>query len=117
MSQYLIKVCCDIIYHDIDIVSLYCPVLLATDRLHSLTATECLYDPDDFSCLCRKPLTFQDLGAHLEKLLSEDGPAEDSTGQIESLLVYYTTAVHHYLCPVCLDADLFHMSIHLLLNH
>lgn len=29
---------------------------------------------------CRKTLTFQDLGAHLEKLLAEDNVAEDGKG-------------------------------------
>lgn len=32
------------------------------------------------SLLCRKTLTFQDLGAHLEKLLAEDNVAEDGKG-------------------------------------
>lgn len=33
---------------------------------------------------CRKTLTFQNLGAHLEKLLSEDNSSEDGRGRPSS---------------------------------
>ncbi|XP_060766371.1 E3 ubiquitin-protein ligase RNF123 isoform X2 [Neoarius graeffei] len=47
------------------------------------------------SATCRKPLTFQDLGAHLEKLLSEDGPAEDSADHTDGRLGPSTVVLDH----------------------
>lgn len=73
-------------YHDIDVISSHC--LSAAHGLHLPSSTVYRYDPDPFSHPSRKLLTFQDLGTHLEKLLSEDEPAVDSTGQTELHLIY-----------------------------
>uniref|UniRef100_A0A8C1WWF0 RING-type E3 ubiquitin transferase n=1 Tax=Cyprinus carpio TaxID=7962 RepID=A0A8C1WWF0_CYPCA len=47
------------------------------------------------SAAYRKSLTFQDLGAHLEKLLAEDNVAEDSRDQIEGCLGPLTVVLDH----------------------
>uniref|UniRef100_A0A8C1S805 RING-type E3 ubiquitin transferase n=1 Tax=Cyprinus carpio TaxID=7962 RepID=A0A8C1S805_CYPCA len=44
---------------------------------------------------CRKTLTFQDLGAHLEKLLAEDNVTEDSRDQIDGCLGPSTVVLDH----------------------
>uniref|UniRef100_A0A8C1CP17 RING-type E3 ubiquitin transferase n=1 Tax=Cyprinus carpio carpio TaxID=630221 RepID=A0A8C1CP17_CYPCA len=47
------------------------------------------------SAAYRKSLTFQDLGAHLEKLLAEDNVTEDSRDQIEGCLGPLTVVLDH----------------------
>uniref|UniRef100_A0A8C1RZ57 RING-type E3 ubiquitin transferase n=1 Tax=Cyprinus carpio TaxID=7962 RepID=A0A8C1RZ57_CYPCA len=47
------------------------------------------------SAAYRKTLTFQDLGAHLEKLLAEDNVTEDSRDQIEGCLGPLTVVLDH----------------------
>ncbi|XP_076850361.1 LOW QUALITY PROTEIN: E3 ubiquitin-protein ligase RNF123-like [Brachyhypopomus gauderio] len=42
--------------------------------------------PGPATAAYRKPLSFQDLGAHLERLLCEAEPSEDGTGQVEGRL-------------------------------
>ncbi|KAK3512532.1 hypothetical protein QTP70_015638 [Hemibagrus guttatus] len=52
---------------------------LLSDYLHHVFPASSKQAPA--SATYRKQLTFQDLGTHLEKLLSEDEPAEDSAGK------------------------------------
>ncbi|KAK1902118.1 E3 ubiquitin-protein ligase RNF123 [Dissostichus eleginoides] len=51
----------------------------------------------------RKPLGFQDLGAHLEKLLSEGEPAEDSRGKVTLVHTPLLGEETAYSVPVVLD--------------
>lgn len=44
-----------------------------------------LLSPSPSSCSYRKPLGFQELGAHLERLLSDGEPAEESAGRVTSM--------------------------------
>lgn len=54
----------------------------------------------------RKPLGFLDLGAHLERLLSEEEPTEDSRGMHTHEYSYR----HRETCKICGMSELFFMK-------
>ncbi|XP_050950356.1 E3 ubiquitin-protein ligase RNF123 isoform X2 [Labeo rohita] len=66
---------------------------LLSDYLHHVFPASSKQGPA--SAAYRKTLTFQDLGAHLEKLLAEDNVAEDSRDQIEGCLGPSTVVLDH----------------------
>ncbi|XP_053509381.1 E3 ubiquitin-protein ligase RNF123 [Ictalurus furcatus] len=66
---------------------------LLSDYLHQVFPASSKQAPA--SATYRKPLTFQDLGAHLEKLLSEDEPAEDSPDHADGRLGPSTVVLDH----------------------
>ncbi|GAA6106930.1 E3 ubiquitin-protein ligase RNF123 [Tachysurus ichikawai] len=66
---------------------------LLSDYLHRVFPASSKQAPA--SATYRKPLTFQDLGAHLEKLLCEDEPAEDSPDHTEGRLGPSTVVLDH----------------------
>uniref|UniRef100_A0A8B9JWK6 E3 ubiquitin-protein ligase RNF123 n=1 Tax=Astyanax mexicanus TaxID=7994 RepID=A0A8B9JWK6_ASTMX len=57
---------------------------LLSDYLHHVFPASSKHGPA--SATYRKVLNFQDLGAHLERLLSEDEPAEDVSDQVDGRL-------------------------------
>ncbi|KAG1933680.1 E3 ubiquitin-protein ligase RKP [Pimephales promelas] len=66
---------------------------LLSDYLHHVFPASSKQGPA--SAVYRKTLTFQDLGAHLEKLLAEDTVAEDGKDQIEGCLGPSTVVLDH----------------------
>ncbi|XP_051764457.1 E3 ubiquitin-protein ligase RNF123 isoform X2 [Ctenopharyngodon idella] len=66
---------------------------LLSDYLHHVFPASSKQGPA--SAAYRKTLTFQDLGAHLEKLLAEDNVAEDGKDQIEGCLGPSTVVLDH----------------------
>ncbi|XP_052395072.1 E3 ubiquitin-protein ligase RNF123 [Carassius gibelio] len=66
---------------------------LLSDYLHHVFPASSKQGPA--SAANRKTLTFQDLGAHLEKLLSEDNVSEDSRDQVEGCLGPSTVVLDH----------------------
>ncbi|XP_048025928.1 E3 ubiquitin-protein ligase RNF123 isoform X3 [Megalobrama amblycephala] len=66
---------------------------LLSDYLHHVFPASIKQGPA--SAAYRKILTFQDLGAHLEKLLAEDNVAEDGKDQIEGCLGPSTVVLDH----------------------
>ncbi|KAK7127128.1 hypothetical protein R3I94_018349 [Phoxinus phoxinus] len=66
---------------------------LLSDYLHHVFPATSKQGPA--SAVYRKPLTFQDLGAHLEKLLAEDNVTEDGKDQIEGCLGPSTVVLDH----------------------
>uniref|UniRef100_A0A4W4F8L0 E3 ubiquitin-protein ligase RNF123 n=1 Tax=Electrophorus electricus TaxID=8005 RepID=A0A4W4F8L0_ELEEL len=66
---------------------------LLSDYLHHVFPACSKHGPA--SAAYRKPLSFQDLGAHLERLLSVDEPPDDSTGQVEGRLGPSTVVLDH----------------------
>ncbi|XP_036415863.1 E3 ubiquitin-protein ligase RNF123 isoform X2 [Colossoma macropomum] len=66
---------------------------LLSDYLHHVFPASSKHGPA--SATYRKTLNFQDLGAHLERLLSEDEPAEDGTDQVEGRLGPSTVVLDH----------------------
>ncbi|XP_056116539.1 E3 ubiquitin-protein ligase RNF123 [Rhinichthys klamathensis goyatoka] len=66
---------------------------LLSDYLHHVFPASRKQGPA--SAVYRKTLTFQDLGAHLEKLLAEDTVAEDGKDQIEGCLGPSTVVLDH----------------------
>ncbi|XP_073699824.1 E3 ubiquitin-protein ligase RNF123-like [Garra rufa] len=66
---------------------------LLSDYLHHVFPASSKQGPA--SAAYRKTLTFQDLGAHLEKLLAEDNVTEDSRDQIEGCLGPSTVVLDH----------------------
>ncbi|ROI83714.1 E3 ubiquitin-protein ligase RNF123 [Anabarilius grahami] len=66
---------------------------LLSDYLHHVFPASIKQGPA--SAAYRKTLTFQDLGAHLEKLLAEDNVAEDGKDQIEGCLGPSTVVLDH----------------------
>ncbi|KAK3536579.1 hypothetical protein QTP86_013775 [Hemibagrus guttatus] len=66
---------------------------LLSDYLHHVFPASSKQAPA--SATYRKQLTFQDLGTHLEKLLSEDEPAEDSADHTEGRLGPSTVVLDH----------------------
>ncbi|KAB5537129.1 hypothetical protein PHYPO_G00115330 [Pangasianodon hypophthalmus] len=66
---------------------------LLSDYLHHVFPASSTHGPA--SATYRKPLTFQDLGTHLEKLLSEDEAAEDSTDHTDGRLGPSTVVLDH----------------------
>ncbi|XP_030632598.1 E3 ubiquitin-protein ligase RNF123 [Chanos chanos] len=66
---------------------------LLSDYLHHVFPSSSKQGPA--SAAYRKTLSFQDLGAHLERLLSEDEPADDSRGQIDGRLGPATVVLDH----------------------
>uniref|UniRef100_A0A8C1SAA7 E3 ubiquitin-protein ligase RNF123 n=1 Tax=Cyprinus carpio TaxID=7962 RepID=A0A8C1SAA7_CYPCA len=66
---------------------------LLSDYLHHVFPASSKQGPA--SAAYRKTLTFQDLGAHLEKLLAEDNVTEDSRDQIDGCLGPSTVVLDH----------------------
>ncbi|KAM9444357.1 E3 ubiquitin-protein ligase RNF123 isoform 1-T2 [Clarias gariepinus] len=66
---------------------------LLSDYLHHIFPANSKQAPA--SATYRKPLTFQDLGAHLEKLLSDDEAAEDSADHTDGRLGPSTVVLDH----------------------
>ncbi|XP_051550030.1 E3 ubiquitin-protein ligase RNF123-like [Myxocyprinus asiaticus] len=66
---------------------------LLSDYLHHVFPTTGKMGPA--SATYRKTLTFQDLGAHLEKLLAEDNLTEDGRDQVEGCLGPSTVVLDH----------------------
>ncbi|XP_059399028.1 E3 ubiquitin-protein ligase RNF123-like [Carassius carassius] len=66
---------------------------LLGDYLHHVFPASSKQGPA--SAANRKTLSFQDLGAHLEKLLSEDNVSEDSRDQVEGCLGPSTVVLDH----------------------
>ncbi|XP_016088419.1 E3 ubiquitin-protein ligase RNF123-like, partial [Sinocyclocheilus grahami] len=66
---------------------------LLSDYLHHVFPASSKQGPA--SAAYRKTLMFQDLGAHLEKLLAEDNVTEDSRDQIEGCLGPSTVVLDH----------------------